>query len=180
MEAIIIVGAPGIGKSSVLDYVLQKLDRKTALLDGDSVGRIFPRTNDELMDNVRSNIVSCAEQFKAGGAEVFLTTYFFSASQSIIDLMRQDLEQIGCCVHAIALTASAEDLLLRNRKRDPSLSENSAFHEYVCESDRAISALEGASILDTTGITLEEVSQKLASTIKQLTISCRRQPKGRA
>lgn len=64
----IINSAPGVGKSTLLKELQDKLHNGFALLDGDDIGRTVPLENtNEWLNLIQDNMVSCCINFRKYG-----------------------------------------------------------------------------------------------------------------
>ena len=69
MLVILITGAPGVGKTTLLPLLAEHLPQRNAFLDGDAVGRTVPLTRTiERLNLIQDNIRVCARNFAAWGA----------------------------------------------------------------------------------------------------------------
>jgi broad-specificity NMP kinase len=171
MEMVFITGAPGIGKSTALNLLLrhwQPGDAKTALMDGDQLARMVPRTEAERASLVAENLCACGKQFENNGVQLFVAACCL-ASKECVDLLVGKLKQCGWRTHVIALVASDEDLIHRNEDRGASQAEEGDFFDLVRNANAAIRNLDDVFVLDTSGMTREEVADGLASVIGRLT-----------
>ena len=70
MNIIVITGAPGAGKSALLDSLAETLPGKRAYLDGDDVAIVRPFSRDVARRTlIQDNICACAKNFADWGAD---------------------------------------------------------------------------------------------------------------
>jgi hypothetical protein len=169
MEAIVITAAPAIGKSTLFASLAEKLPGRSAFLDGDDVGHVVPfHLTRKWLDLVQDNIAACAANFAECGVRCFVTA-FCLPSRERVDRLGRLLEEIGCRVHIIGLVSDDETLLERNRARG---GEDIRDAEEFAESlrcNRGIRELKGVTLIDTTGIDIEETAVQVLQTIMNLT-----------
>lgn len=155
MNVVVITGAPGVGKSTLLPVLSQRCPGKHAWVDGDDVVRTRPTDRDiDRLDLVQSNIASLADNFAAWGAEVFFAAWVFP-SQERIERMTCLLRSAGHRVMVVGLIADGRVLAARNG------GEGGAPPEYINEAagcNEGVKRLKGVCRVDTTGLTVEQVA----------------------
>jgi Ni2+-binding GTPase involved in maturation of urease and hydrogenase len=73
MHAVIITGAPGVGKTALLDELVETLPGRRARLDGDHVAAVRAYTLDRWrQDLIQDTICACAKGFVECGVDYFI------------------------------------------------------------------------------------------------------------
>jgi len=159
MIAIVITGAPGIGKTTLLPLVADALGDKGAFLDGDDVGHTRPldRTKERL-DVIQDNIGSCADNFSAWGARHFIAAYVFP-SQERIDRIVTRLRDSGHRSVAVGLIAEEEVLIERHRSRPEDYGTDPECLRDAAGCNAGIRQLQGVHPIDTTSLSIDDVAK---------------------
>lgn len=92
MNAIIINAAPGVGKTTLLKLLEDKLLNDFAVIDGDDVGRTIPLENTvDWLNLIQNNIVDCAKNFKDYNIETLIISFIFPSQerlQRLVNLLK--------------------------------------------------------------------------------------------
>ena len=169
LDAIIITAAPGLGKTTILSILAEKLPGKSALLDGDNVGRLIPFSlSREWLNLVQDNIAACAENFARCGIRYFVTC-FCLPSQERLNRLTGLLSNLGYQVHSIALIADDDSLLDRNRQRGGCDVQDADEFAETLHCNKAIKELESVHLINTTNMSPEHIGQEIVQTILYLT-----------
>lgn len=116
-KLIIINGAPGVGKSTVGNLLLSRLNN-SAFLDGDEVWRINPfEVTDRTKDIVDRNIAFILRNYIKANYEYVILAWVFH-QQSIIDRLLSRLNTLKFKVHIFTLICGEETLLERLRSEE--------------------------------------------------------------
>ena len=118
MNAIIINGAPGVGKSTLLKLLEDKLSKGYALVDGDDVGRTIPLDNSvEWLNLIQDNIVSCAKNFKKYKINTLIISFVFPSNERL-QRLSNFLKNEECNVYHITLICDSKELEKRIKLRN--------------------------------------------------------------
>lgn len=167
---IIINGSLGVGKTSVASQLHYKF-AKAVHLDGDSIGDVQPF---EIYDDVRIQHLYQTLELLIGfhqkhGYQNFVINYVFETSeslQSLIDL----LHPLDSSIHTYWLTCDPEEQArrIRNRKRDDLDWELQRFIELQHIQTQAAQQGFIGKHVDTTGLTITEVAERIWKDILSL------------
>lgn len=155
-KLVLIGGAPGVGKSTVLQH-LPDLFERCAWLDADDVWRVRPQ---EWKPEFEGNVVAVLRGYlEAGYPTVFLS--WVLADPAKVERILSALEGLYDEALVVYLTASPEVLELRSRNK---ISRGLA-PEYQAFKAEQIAALPCARI-DTSGLAPPEVATAIASFVR--------------
>jgi len=161
MNIIVITGAPGVGKTTVLPAICERLPQKNGFIDGDSVGRTKPLDIElERLNLIQDNIYACAQNFQKWGAEWFVAG-FVLPTQEKIQRLTDALKKLDCRVHIIGLVADKETLSKRNKEKNESYGRDPGSILGAIELDEMIKEIKGIHIIDTTALSLIQVADKV-------------------
>ena len=162
MIVILITGTPGVGKTTLLPALADRLGEKCAYLDGDVVGRTRPLTRTvERMNLIQDNIVACAANFAEWGARYFATAFVFG-SEERIERIRGKLRAAGHAVVAVGLVADDNALVERIRLKGDDHGTDQDSINSTLAINNGIRQLPGVHILDSTDLTVEQVAEQIA------------------
>lgn len=152
--------APGVGKSTLLRELQNRLDDGFALLDGDDVGRVVPLENTlEWLNLIQDNMVSCCVNFREYGKKHIVLGFVFPGEERI-QRLKGLLEKEGFEVCHITLFCQDREVERRIRERNTSrLIGISNAIEY----NRKIMGMKSDYQLDTTSLNREEASGNIMS-----------------
>lgn len=168
MTAIVITGAPGIGKTTLLPLLADSLDGKGAFLDEDDVGCTRPSSLAmDRLDLIQDNICSCADNFAAWGARWFAAAYVFP-SQERMDRIVTKLKEAGHHVLAIGLTADDGVLVERHRNRPEDYGTDPEYLRGTVLWNAGVRGLRGVNLVDTTRLLPEEVAAAIVDYCKSV------------
>ena len=118
MKAIIINSAPGVGKTTLLKSLTDKLTGGYALIDGDDVGRTIPlNVSIDWLNLIQDNIVACAKNYRDYTTAALIISFVFPTQervQRLVDL----LEKEGIEVYQITLTCEPDVIEQRITQRN--------------------------------------------------------------
>lgn len=116
----ILNSAPGVGKTTALRLLQEKLTEDFSFLDGDDVGRIVPLENTiEWLNMIQDNIVSCCVNFRLYGKRNSVIGFVFPSGERI-GRLKALLEKAGFHVCHITIFCDDEEIEKRIRKRNTS------------------------------------------------------------
>jgi predicted ABC-type ATPase len=154
----IINSAPGVGKTTLLRELQDKLHNGFALLDGDDIGRVVPieNTNDWL-NLIQDNFVSCCINFKRYEKRNIVIGFVFPSEERIQRLTGL-LEREGFDVCHITLFCDDQEVERRIKERNTSklIGVNKAV-----ELNKKIKELKSDYRFDTTILNKDEVSNRV-------------------
>ncbi len=161
MKTLLITGSPGIGKSTLLPLIADRLPEKNAFVDGDDVGRTRPLTRTiEKLNIMQDNICSCANNYAKWGAEYFLTAFVWP-SQERIDRIVRLLHEAGHHVLVIALIADDEALVHRHKKKVEAYGRDAECIRDAVACNNGVKALKNVTFIDTTRMDVEDVVKNI-------------------
>ena len=165
MKVILLTGAPGVGKSTLLPLLGEALPAPAAFLDGDAVGCTRPTERTlERLNLIQDNIVACARNFARWGATHLIAGYVLP-SQERLERLRGLLRTDGFPVLAVALVADDEALVRRCRGQCDRPAWRHAEDEYIAESlgcNAGVKSLANVLTIDTTGMSPDDVVRTIA------------------
>lgn len=118
MDVIIMNAAPGVGKTTILKLLENKLSNGFAIIDGDDVGRTIPLENTlDWLNLIQDNIVACAKNFKEHDIKTLIVSFVFPSKerlQRIVSLLEKEENN----VYHIKLICEPEILKKRIKRRN--------------------------------------------------------------
>ena len=158
MNTIIITGAPGVGKTTTLPAICDKLPQKNGFIDGDSVGRTQPLDTElDRLNLIQDNICACAQNFQKWEAEWFVAGFVLPTEERIKRLSNA-LKKLGCNVHIIGLVTDKETLTKRNKEKTESYGRDSGCILGAIELNEMIKEIK---IIDTTTMSVNQVAEQI-------------------
>lgn len=163
MNTILITGAPGVGKTTILPAICERLPQKNGFIDGDSVGRTTPLDIElDRLNLIQDNICSCAQNFQKWGAKWFVAG-FVLPTQERMQRLTDALKKLGCHVHIIGLVADKETLSKRNKEKDESYGKDPGSILGAIELNGMIKEIRGIHIIDTTILSVNQVAEQVVA-----------------
>ncbi|MBX2812321.1 MAG: hypothetical protein KTR25_10950 [Myxococcales bacterium] len=171
---VIINGPCGIGKSST-SWALNELFERSVMLDGDFIGAVHPF---EIYDDQRITYLyrTLAHLIRfhrhEGGYTHFVINYVFESADSLAEL-KAEVGAIDPEVYAFRLIAedAAVELRIRGRERDSDevARQLNRYRELVAIQNEGAQCGDLGTIVDTTGVTVQEVAQRIKHSLDQST-----------
>ena len=166
MNYIIINGAPGVGKTTLIDQLQSQLKGRYALIDGDDLARnvtIEDRT--EWLNLMQDNIAACSENFKKHGSKHIIISFVFPTQERLNRLKNLLVSQADRFKHIILSCEKKElktRLHIREKQRVISIEQALLFN-------RKINDLNNDYYVDTTS---KDPSLVLSEVLKILKKEC--------
>lgn len=168
MRMVLLIGPPGVGKSTVASYLSRQCPFQNVMLDGDDLAMTNPGGTDrKRLDLIERNIVHCAEGYRLWGAEYCFCSWIV-AHQHRLDVLEKRLRAKGIHLRSIALDAPVNMLVDRMMHRpQPRFAPTESNLDYLNGLRKRIRGLARCEILDTTGRHFTAVAQDAAGRIKR-------------
>lgn len=158
----IINSAPGVGKTTLLKLLQDKLQNRFALLDGDDVGRVIPLENTlDWLNLIQDNMVSCCVNFRLYKKSDIILSFVFPSTERIQRL--QGLlkkEDFSTCHIALVCEENEVERRIKERNTSKLIGINKAK-----EHNRAIKELHADCQIDTTFKNKDEVADEVINLI---------------
>lgn len=162
MDVIVVNGAPGVGKSTVLRAMADLVPPGSAMFDGDDVARVRPhRLSLEWLNLVQENLLACAENFRNFGVNHLFIAFPFP-SQERVDRLNRAFGERGFGMRWVSLLADAQYQRERLVVRNPRLYHNL---ETLAGYNEQVKALAGVPRIDTTAKTLDQVAAEVVALV---------------
>ncbi len=156
----IINSAPGVGKSTLLKGLQDKLHNGFALLDGDDIGRIVPLENtNDWLNLIQDNMVSCCINFRKYDKRNIVLGFVFP-SEERIQRLKGLLQNEGFDVRHITLFCQDNEVERRIKERNTSKLVGIS---KAIEHNQKIKEMKSDYQLDTTTLNKEEVSNSVCN-----------------
>jgi adenylate kinase family enzyme len=163
VKAIILNAAPGVGKSTLLKKLEQKLPQGFAIIDGDDVGRTIPiRLSIEWLNLMQDNIVSCAENYKKFGMEFLIISFVFPSKERL-DRLLSLLGEAGIDTLSI-ISLVCQELELKARIQGRNTSKMISV-EQALELNNQIKEMHTKFLIDTTKLKADEVANDVCNMV---------------
>ncbi|MCL2299258.1 MAG: ATP-binding protein [Firmicutes bacterium] len=151
----IINSAPGVGKSTLLKKLHDRLPNGFAVIDGDDVGRITPyQNNANWLNAMQDNLVDCCSNFRNYGFSRCVVAFVFPNAERLSRLTDM-LAGRGFHTSHILLICSEDEIERRLTQRNTSKIINVNQAKAL---NRQIQSLNADIRADTTEITADEVA----------------------
>jgi predicted kinase len=119
MHAVLILGAPGVGKTTLVEGLSRVCPRKNAFIDADHVAYTNTGgTDKDRLDLIENNLFHCIRGFKNWGAR-YVFCAWITEHQHRLDAFVRRLASEGVYARTIVLTAPCDETVERIRKRRP-------------------------------------------------------------
>jgi len=165
MNTIIINAAPGVGKSTLLKLLEERLSEGYAVVDGDDVGRTIPLVKSvEWLNLMQDNIVSCAKNYKEYNIKTLIISFVFPSKERLERLISM-LKDEGCKVYHITLDCDSNELEKRIKIRN---SQKLISIPKALEINNKITKLKSYYSLNTTNKSPEEVANIICKKIIEI------------
>lgn len=168
LRMVLLIGPPGVGKSTVATYLARQCPYQNVVLDGDSLAMTHPGGTDrKRLDLIERNMLHCAEGYRLWGAHYSFCSWIV-AHQHRLDMLEKRMRAKGIHLRVIALDAPVNVLVDRMMARPQarfSPTENN--REYLSGIRKRIRNLSHCEIIDTTGKHFTSVAQDAAALIKK-------------
>lgn len=164
MNYIIINGAPGVGKSSLLNLLQDNLESRYALIDGDDLARTVPLVNNtEWLNLMQDNIAACSENFKEYGTKNIIISFVFPTRERLNRLKNLLKSKNDNFLH-IVLNCEDDALRKRIKIRDKQRLLNIE-DALIC--NHKINELESDYFVDTTDISSKLVLSEILKILSE-------------
>ena len=165
MDAIIINAAPGVGKSTLLKLLEERLSGGYAVVDGDDVGRTIPLVRSvDWLNLMQDNIVSCAKNYKKYNIKTLIIAFVFPTKERLQRLSNL-LKDEKCLVYHITLICDPNELKKRIRIRN---SQKLISIPRALEINNKIKELKSNYSVDTTNKSPDEVADVICEKIMKI------------
>ena len=153
--AYILNSAPGVGETTLMKKLHEKLPNGFALIDGDDVGKITPYENNFTWLNLmQDNIVACCSNFKRYEFSNCVISFVFPTEERL-ERIRGLLNNCGFEIVHIILECDEGEMCKRITERNTSRLINL---EQAKELNQEVKSLHADFRLDTTNIEADEVA----------------------
>ncbi|MCC7406487.1 MAG: AAA family ATPase [Phycisphaeraceae bacterium] len=160
MNVIVLNGASGVGKTTVLRRILARLPGRGAILDGDDVSRVHPfECSTDWLNLVQDNLLCCAENLMRFGVS-YLVIGFVLPSRERVDRLNRVFRDKGLSLRWVGLVAS--DSCLQNRLKERGVVAEGIFST-AREFNDAIKSFTDHLQVDTSGLSPEAVAERVLS-----------------
>ena len=164
MNVIVINSAPGVGKTTLLKLLEDKLSNGYAVIDGDEVGRTIPKINStDWLNLIQDNIVACAKNYKEYNTKALLVSFVFPTPERLQRLSNL-LKDVGRVYH-LTLICDAGELEKRIRIRN---TQKLISIPRAIELNADIERLASYYAVDTTKKTTEEIADIVCDKIIEI------------
>jgi predicted kinase len=167
LRMVLLIGPPGVGKTTVAANLSRQCPHQNAFLDGDDLAMTFPGGTDrKRLDLIERNIVHCADGYREWGAQYCFCSWIV-AHQHRLDMLEKKMRARKVHLRFIALDAPVDVLVDRMMNRsDTRFSPTGENLAYLSGLRKRIRNLEHCEVLDTTGRHFTDVSNEAAGLIK--------------
>ena len=168
LRMVMLIGAPGVGKSTVAEALSRQCPLQNVVLDGDALAQTMPGGMDrKRLDLVERNLLHCAEGYRIWGAQYCFSTWVV-AHQQRLDMLGKRMRAKGIHLRVIALDAPVGVLVDRIMARpQPRFSPTDENLDYLASLGKRIRGLHHCEIVDTTGKHFSSVANDIATRLKE-------------
>lgn len=167
MRMVLLIGPPGVGKTTVANYLSRQCPFQNVVLDGDDLAMTNPGGTDrKRLDLIERNILHCAEGYRLWGAQYCFVSWIV-AHQHRLDMMEKRFRAKGIHMRAVALDAPVNVLVDRMATRPQARfapTENNL--DYLNGLRKRIRGMSRCEVLDTTGRHFTAVAQDASTLLK--------------
>ena len=169
MKITILNGATATGKSTALRGLVALLPGRTAVLDGDDVGRCNlrePTMSTAFLDVFQDNILACAKNFLSLNLDHLVIGFVFP-EQERVDRLNRIFQEHGFRLNWISLVL--DDSSYRQRIGEPKQGQNRTIFEKSVLRNQQIAQLardNGFPCVDASSLPIEEMCHTIAKTIE--------------
>lgn len=161
----ILNSAPGVGKTTLLKLLQEKLTSDFSFLDGDDVGRVNPMKNTtEWLNMIQDNMVSCCFNFRLYGTSNIILSFVFPSDERI-GRLQNALINVGFDVCHIKLYC--DDIEIEKRIKERNTSKLISISKAV-ELNGKIRNLISDYSLNTTNLNKNEVANDVFNYISDI------------
>lgn len=167
LRMVMLVGPPGVGKTTVASYLARQCPFQNVMLDGDDLAMTNPGGTDrKRLDLIERNILHCAEGYRLWGAQYCFCSWIV-AHQHRLDMLEKRMRAKGIHLRTIALDAPVNVLVDRMASRPHArFAPTESNLDYLNGLRKRIRGLAHCEILDTTGRHFTTVAADAAALIK--------------
>ena len=168
LRMVMLIGAPGVGKSTVAEALARQCPLQNVVLDGDSLAQTWPGGIDrKRLDLVERNLIACAEGYRIWGAQYCFATWVV-AHQQRLDMLGKRMRAKGIHLRVVALDAPASVLVDRMMARPQTrFSPTDENIDYLSSLSKRIRSLHHCELVDTTGKHFSSVANDIAARVKE-------------
>ncbi len=163
---VLILGPPGVGKSTLVDGLARACPHQNARVDSDHLGLTRPGgTNRSRLDLVENNLFHCINNYRDWGAQYIFCTWI-TERQHRLDGMITRLRVANVSTRAIALDAPCDELLSRiDRRPDSRFEANQSGIDHLQGLSNRMHRLASCKHIDTFGRSEFEVLKQVRSLV---------------
>lgn len=168
LRMVMLIGAPGVGKSTVAEALARQCPLQNVVLEGDALAQTWPGGMDrKRLDLVERNLIACAEGYRIWGAQYCFATWIV-AHQQRLDMLGKRMRAKGIHLRVIALDAPvpvlADRIMNRPQPRFSTTEDNLVYLESL---RKRIRSLHHCELIDTTGKHFTSVASDIAARVKE-------------
>ena len=169
MKITVINGATATGKSTALRGLVSLLPGRTAVLDGDDVGRCNlrePTMSTAFLDVFQDNILACAKNFLSLDLDDLVIAFVFP-EQERVDRLNRIFQDNGFHLNWISLVLA--DARYRERIGEPKQGQDRTIFEKSVLRNQQIAQLAGDNgfpCVDASELSAEEMCHQIAKVIE--------------
>jgi predicted kinase len=168
LRMVMLIGPPGVGKTTVAESLSRQCPLQNVVLDGDSLAHTWPGGMDrKRLDLIERNLLHCAEGYRIWGAQYCFCSWVV-AHQQRLDMLGRRMRAKGIHLRVIALDAPVGILVDRMMARpQPRFAPTDENIDYLSSLSKRIRNLHHCELVDTTGKHFSSVANDIAERIKE-------------